>query len=110
VGQVRKDDGLREEVGPERRPPRPEDDPVFQARRQTADLAAQAARARAIWRALGWFCFWEWLGAAIAFSSLHAETAQLGWIILWFGYLIGNAGAFIAVWRVYFLPQRRGDW
>jgi hypothetical protein len=110
VGQVREDDGLRQEVGLRSPAPRAEDDPVFQARRQAADLAAQAARARAVWRALGWFCFWEWIGAAIAFSGLHAETARIGWVIVWFGYLVGNTGAFLAVWRVYVLPKQRGDW
>ena len=109
MGQGREDDGLRQEVGGGRRL-REEDDPYFQSRRQSADLAAQAARRRAIWRALGWFCFWEWAGAAIGFSSFHAETVLLGRIILWAGYLVGNLGAFAAVWYIYFSPGRRGDW
>jgi len=97
-------------VTPRRRPPRAEDDPVFQARRQGADLSAEAVRRRAQWRALGWFCFWELLGAAIGFSSFHAQTERLGWIILYSGLTIGNGGAFAALWLVYFRPKRRGDW
>jgi hypothetical protein len=97
-------------VSPGRRAPRAEDDPVFQARRQAADLAAKATRARAIWRALGWFCFWEWLGAAFGFTSLHVDGVGLGRIVLWSGYLIGNGGAIVAVWRTYFAREQRGDW
>ena len=95
---------------PDRRAPRAEDDPVFPARRQAADEAARVARAGAVWRAVGWFCFWEWLGAGIAISSLHAESRSSGLIVLWSGYLLGNTGALASVWFTFLRREWRGDW
>lgn len=110
MGQDREDDGLRQEVDAGGRRLREEDDPRFQSRRQSADLATEAARRHAIWRALGWFCFWEWVGAAVGLASLHAQDPVVGRVILWAGYLLGNGGAFAAVWYSYFVPERRGEW
>jgi len=110
MGQDREDERLRQEVAPPRRSPRPEDDPVFRARRQQADLTAGALRRRARLVAFLWFCGFQWLGAAIGFSSFHARNEDLGWAILYLGYFIGNGGAFLTVWWFYLRRENRGDW
>lgn len=89
---------------------RPEDDPGFQARRQQADLAAEAVRRSAAWKALGWFCGFQLSGALLGFASFHPTNLELARAMLLGAYLIGNGGGLLAVWLVYFRRERRGDW
>jgi len=93
-----------------RRPSRAEQDPQFQARRQAADLAAEALRRRSLWIALFWFCLFQLLGAAVAFSSFHTRDQQIGRALLALGYFVGNAGSFLAAWWTYIRRADRGDW
>ena len=110
MGQDRQDQRLRQEVATPRRPPRAEDDPVFQARRQAADLKADAVRRRSYLIALLWFCGFQLFGLVIAASGFHAETTEVGWALVNLGTFIGNAGSFLSVWYVYLRRKRRGDW
>lgn len=110
MGQERDDERLREEVAPPRRPPRGEDDPSFQARRQAADLKADAARRRSYLIALLWFCGSELAGAVIAAMGFHASTPEVGWALVNLGTFLGNASAFLGVWYIYLRRSARGDW
>ena len=110
MGQDRQDERLREEVAPRRRPPRAEEDPAYQARRQAADLRAYAVRRRALLSAFLAFCAFQLLGALIGFSSFHAETVPRGKALLYLGLIIGDLGSVLAVWWLYFRRQDRGDW
>lgn len=95
---------------PPRRPPRAEDDPVFQARRQAADLKADALRRRSYLVALLWFCGFQLFGTAIAASGLHVLNIEVGWALVHLGVFVGNAGAFLSVWYVFIRRSARGDW
>lgn len=95
---------------PPRRPPRAEEDPVFQARRQAADLKAESVRRRSRLVALLWFCGFQLFGAVIAASGMHAHRADLGWALVYLGMFVGNAGSFLSVWHVYLSREARGDW
>lgn len=110
MGQDRQDQRLREEIAPPRRPPRAEDDPVFQARRQAADTKADALRRRSYLFALLWFCGFQLLGTVIAASGLHVESLDTGWALIELGIFVGNAGAFLAVWYLYVRKASRGEW
>lgn len=93
-----------------RRPPREEDDPGFVVRRQAADLAADALRRRSRLLSLLWFCGFQLVGAAIASFAFHTRSEEIGWAVLWLGYLVGNGGSFVTVWWFYFRRESRGDW
>lgn len=95
---------------PARRVPRAEAGLGFQARRQAADLAADALRRRSRLLSLLWFCGFQLFGAAIASFAFHTRDEQLGWAILWLGYFVGNIGSFLTVWWFYFRRESRGDW
>lgn len=110
MGQDGQDERLREEVAPPRRPPRAEADPVFQARRQAADLNADAVRRRSYLIALLWFCGSELFGAVIAALGFHAQTPAVGWALVNLGTFLGNAAAFLGVWLIYLRRRARGDW
>lgn len=56
------------------------------------------------------FCGLQLLGAAIGFSSFHAQTVPRGRAILFLGLIIGDAGSLLAVWWIYYRRQERGDW
>ena len=110
MGQDREDERLREAVTSPGRPTRAEATPDFQARRQAADLAADNLRRRARLASLLWFCGFQLLGAAIASFAFHTRDEQLGWTVLWLGYLVGNAGSFLSVWWFYFRRESQGNW
>ena len=95
---------------PAGRPPRAEDDPVFQARRQATDRKAHAARRRALVLALLAFCGVQLLGTGVAASGLHVQSESIGWALVYLGMFVGNAGAWLAVWYCYFRRANRGDW
>ena len=93
-----------------RRLPRHEDDPVFQARRQAADLKAESVRRRSRLAALLSFCSFQLFGAFIAAFGLHAQGEALGWALVYLGMFVGNAGSFLSVWYLYLAREARGDW
>ena len=95
---------------PPRRLPRPEDDPVFQARRQAADRKAESVRRRSRLAALLSFCGFQLFGAFIAAFGMHAQGESLGWALVYLGMFVGNAGAFLSVWYLYLSREARGDW
>jgi hypothetical protein len=95
---------------PPRRPPRPEADPVSQARRQAADLHAEKIKSRSLLVALLWFAGFQLFGTVIAASGFHARTADAGWALVYLGMFVGNAGSFLSVWYFYLAREERGDW
>lgn len=110
MGQGREDERLRQEVTPAGRPPRAEDDPGFQARRQATDRMAHAVRRRSLVVALLWFCGFQLLGTGIAASGLHVQSDSTGWALVYLGMFIGNAGALLSAWYWYVRREKRGDW
>jgi Na+-driven multidrug efflux pump len=92
------------------RPPRAEDDSVFQARRQAADRKASGARRRALVVTLLWFCGFQLLGTVIAASGFHVQSESMGWALVYLGMFVGNAGSLLAAWYWYFRRDERGDW
>ena len=92
------------------RPPRAEDDPVFQARRQAADVKADGVRRRALVISLLAFCGAQLLGTGVAASGLHVQSKSIGWALVYLGMFVGNAGSWLALWYCYFRRANRGDW
>ena len=92
------------------RPPRAEDDPVFQARRQASDLKADGVRRRALVFALLAFCGFQLFGTGIAASGLHVQSESIGWALVYLGMFVGNAGSWWALWYCYVRREQRGDW
>ena len=90
--------------------PRAEDDPVFQARRQAADVKADGVRRRALVLTLLAFCGLQLVGTGIAASGLHVQSESIGWALVYLGMFVGNAGSWLALWYCFFRRQQRGDW
>jgi hypothetical protein len=82
----------------------------LQARRQAADLRAEAVRRRSYLIALLWFCGSELGGTVIAALGFHARTPEIGWALVNLGTFLGNAMAFLGVWYIYLRRKSRGDW
>ena len=92
------------------RPPRAEDDPVFQARRQASDRRADRIRRRSLVLALLWFCGFQLVGTGIAASGLHVQSESMGWALVYLGMFVGNAGSLLSAWYWYVRREKRGDW
>lgn len=110
MGQGRQGERLRQEVTGAGRPPRAEEDPAFQERRQAADRKADRTRRRSLVLALLWFCGFQLLGTGIAASGLHVRSDSAGWALVYLGMFVGNAGSLLSAWYWFVRREARGDW